>query len=50
MQHNFSANTQEIAKKTYRPWNHNIPICYRLVFDKHVDTQNKTILDYGRGP
>ena len=50
MEHKFTSVTQEIAKKTYRPWNHNVPVCYRLIFNNLINPLNKAILDYGCGP
>lgn len=49
MKHNFDHQNQEYAKKTYRSWSHNTPVCYKLIFNKYIDTSAKRILDYGCG-
>jgi hypothetical protein len=50
MRHQFSTENQTAAQKTYRAWQHNTPLCYRLIFNNHIATVNKRILDYGCGP
>ena len=50
MIHDFDLRNQEGAKKTYRSWTHNVPICYRLLLSEHIATDGKRILDYGCGP